>query len=275
MYRTNKKSCYNSNDLFLTGGGYTRGPICMRKRLFEIIEASQGDDVPSSIYDYFMIAVIVLSLVPLAFKETLPVFVSIERVTVVIFIVDYLLRLFTADYKLEKGIASFFLYPFTIMALIDLLCILPSFTSLATGFRLLKVLRLMRAFRVFRAAKMLRYSRSIVLITDVIKEQKSPLLAVCVLAVSYIVVSALVVFNVEPDTFRNFFDAIYWATVSLTTVGYGDIYPISTAGRVITILSSLFGIAVIALPAGIVTAGFMEKLHNNPETMSNRKEEKD
>ena len=247
----------------------------MRKRLFEIIEASQGDDVPSSIYDYFMIAVIVLSLVPLAFKETLPVFVSIERVTVVIFIVDYLLRLFTADYKLEKGIASFFLYPFTIMALIDLLCILPSFTSLATGFRLLKVLRLMRAFRVFRAAKMLRYSRSIVLITDVIKEQKSPLLAVCVLAVSYIVVSALVVFNVEPDTFRNFFDAIYWATVSLTTVGYGDIYPISTAGRVITILSSLFGIAVIALPAGIVTAGFMEKLHNNPETMSNRKEEKD
>lgn len=251
------------------------GIVKFRKRLFEIIEASQGDDVPSSIYDYFMIAVIVLSLVPLAFKETLPVFVSMERVTVAIFILDYILRLITADYKLNKGVASFFIYPFTFMALIDILCILPSFTSLATGFRLLKVLRLMRAFRVFRAAKMLRYSRSIVLITDVIKEQKSPLLAVCVLAVSYIVVSALVVFNVEPDTFGNFFDAIYWATVSLTTVGYGDIYPISTAGRVITILSSLFGIAVIALPAGIVTAGFMEKLHDNPETMSNGKEEID
>ena len=233
----------------------------MRKRLFEIIEASQGSDILSSIYDYFMIAVIFLSLIPLAFKETVPFFMVIERVTVIIFIVDYLLRLITADYKLEKGIASFFLYPFTIMAIIDLLCILPSFTGLASGFKLLKVLRLMRAFRVFRAAKMLRYSKSIVLIADVMKEQRSPLLAVCVLAFSYIVISALVVFNVEPDTFGNFFDAVYWATVSLTTVGYGDIYPVSTAGRVITMLSSLFGIAVIALPAGIITAGFMDKLH--------------
>ena len=234
----------------------------MRKRIFEIIEASQGNDTLSSIYDYFMIVIIVVSLIPLAFKETLPAFTVMEQVTVAIFIFDYILRLITADYKLNKGVASFFVYPFTVMALIDILCILPSFTSLAAGFKLLKVLRLMRAFRVFRAAKMLRYSKSIVMIVDVMKEQKSPLLAVCAMAFSYIVISALVVFNVEPDTFGNFFDAIYWATVSLTTVGYGDIYPVSTAGRVITMLSSLFGIAVIALPAGIITAGFMEKLNN-------------
>lgn len=233
----------------------------MKKRIFEIIEASRGDDKLSSIYDYFMIAVIIVSLVPLAFKQTIPAFTVMERVTVIIFIIDYLLRLLTADYKLDKGWVSFILYPFTLMALIDLVCILPSFTALASGFKLLKVLRLLRAFRVFRAAKMLRYSKSLVLISDVIKEQKSPLIAVCVLAFSYIIISALVVFNVEPDTFENFFDAIYWATVSLTTVGYGDIYPVSTAGRVITMLSSLFGIAVIALPAGIITAGFMDKLH--------------
>ena len=233
-----------------------------RKRLFEIIEASTGEDLASSIYDYFMMAVIVMSLLPLAFKKTYPFFNVMEWASVVIFIIDYFFRLITADFKLKKRWASFILYPFTLMALLDLVCILPSFTALSSSFKLFKVLRLMRAFRVLRAAKMLRYSKSIVLISDVVKEQKSPLIAVCVLAVSYIIISALVVFNVEPDTFGNFFDAIYWATVSLTTVGYGDIYPVSTAGRIITMLSSLFGIAVIALPAGIITAGFMDKLRN-------------
>ncbi len=208
-----------------------------------------------------MIAVIVLSLVPLAFKQNTTFLSVLDKVTVSIFLADYVLRFLTADYKLKKGWLSFLLYPFTFMALIDILCILPSFTPLHAGFRILKVFRLLRSFRVIRAAKMLRYSKSLVLVADVIREQKSALIAVCVLAVSYIVISALVVFNVEPGTFNNFFDAVYWATVSLTTVGYGDIYPVSTAGRIITMLSSFFGIAIIALPAGIITAGFMEKLN--------------
>lgn len=237
----------------------------IRKRLFEVIEISSGDDLASSIYDYSMMVVIIASLVPLAFKQPVAAFTIVEKVTVVVFIVDYLMRLFTADLKLKKGWVSFFIYPFTLMALIDLMCILPSFTALSSGFKVLKVLRLLRAFRVFRAAKMLRYSKSFLIISDVIKEQRSPLIAVCVLAFSYIIISALVVFNVEPNTFGDFFDAIYWATVSLTTVGYGDIYPVSTAGRIITMLSSLFGIAVIALPAGIITAGFMDKLNEKKE----------
>lgn len=236
----------------------------LRRRLFKIIEISSGDDVVSSIYDYSMMVIIIASLVPLAFKQTNTAFKVIEKVTGVIFIIDYLMRLFTADLKLKRGWVSFILYPFTLMALIDLMCILPSFTTLSSGFKVLKVFRLLRAFRVFRAAKMLRYSKSF-LIIDVIKEQKSPLIAVCVLAFSYIIISALVVFNVEPNTFDNFFDAIYWATVSLTTVGYGDIYPVSTAGRIITMLSSLFGIAIIALPAGIITAGFMDRLNEKQE----------
>jgi voltage-gated potassium channel len=99
------------------------------------------------------------------------------------------------------------------------------------------------------------------MIVDVIREQRTALLAVGSLAVGYILVSALVVFNIEPDSFETFFDAVYWATVSLTTVGYGDIYPISTAGRVITMLSSILGIAVVALPAGIITAGYMDRLN--------------
>ena len=85
-------------------------------------------------------------------------------------------------------------------------------------------------------------------------------MTVLTLALAYIIISALVIFNVEPDTFDNFFDAVYWATVSLTTMGYGDIYPVTAAGRIITMLSSLFGIAIVALPAGIVTAGYMEEI---------------
>ena len=94
----------------------------------------------------------------------------------------------------------------------------------------------------------------------VFKEQRKPLLTVAIVAIVYIFVSAVIVFNVEPDTFNTFFDAIYWATISLTTVGYGDIYPVSTAGRVVTMVSSLFGIGIIALPSGIITAGFMKEM---------------
>ena len=85
-------------------------------------------------------------------------------------------------------------------------------------------------------------------------------MAVGALAIAYILISALIIFNVEPDSFQNFFEAVYWATVSLTTVGYGDIYPVTSVGRVITMISSLFGVAIVALPAGIITAGYMKEL---------------
>lgn len=236
-----------------------------RKRIFQIIETSSGNDTASSIYDFSMIVVIVASLVPLAFKESTPAFLVIEWVTTAIFIVDYLLRLLTADLKLQKGAASFLFYPITPLAIIDLLCILPAFIALSSSFRLLKIVRLLRAFRVFRAFKALRYSRNMIIIVSVIRKQRTALLAVFSLAASYILISALVIFNVEPDSFDNFFDAVYWATVSLTTVGYGDIYPVTDAGRVITMLSSILGIAVVALPAGIITAGYMSELEKEKE----------
>lgn len=237
----------------------------IRKRIFQIIETSNGNDTTSSIYDFSMIVVIVSSLIPLAFKESTPAFVIIEWVTTAIFIVDYLLRLMTADHKLQKGAASFLLYPITPLAIIDLLCILPAFIALSSSFRLLKIVRLLRAFRVFRAFKALRYSRNMIIIVSVIRKQKTALLAVFSLAASYILISALVIFNVEPDSFGDFFDAVYWATVSLTTVGYGDIYPVTDAGRIITMLSSILGIAVVALPAGIITAGYMSEIEKEKE----------
>lgn len=233
-----------------------------RRRIYEIIETAGEGDRASAAYDYSMIVVIVASLVPLGFKSSTPALHVLDVISVGIFILDYALRLLTADFKLGKGARSFVLYPVTPMAILDLLCILPSFTAVSGGLRLLKIIRLLRTFRVLRAAKMLRYSRSIVLIVDVIREQRAPLIAVGSLAAAYILISALVVFNVEPDSFDTFFDAVYWATVSLTTVGYGDIYPTSTAGRVITMISSVLGIAIVALPSGIITAGYMERIRS-------------
>ena len=146
------------------------------------------------------------------------------------------------------------------MAIIDLISILPSLTVLSQGFKLLRLLRMFRALRVFRVFKLFRYLKNAQIIANIFKKQKGPLCYVLILALGYIVSSALVVFNVEPDSFNTIFDAIYWATVSLTTMGYGDIYPVAEIGRIVTMISSLFGIAIVALPAGIITAGYMDEL---------------
>ncbi|NCB52366.1 MAG: ion transporter [Clostridia bacterium] len=235
----------------------------MLNRIYQIIEPAGDGDKASRAYDLSMMAVIVTSLVPLAFKQETTTFFVIDKVCVTIFIIDYALRLMTANIKLHKGVASFFIYPVTAWAIIDLLSILPSFSILGSGFRVLRVMRLLRSSRVFRALKILRYSKNFEIIIRVFKKQKGPLLAVCILALGYILISALIIFNVEPDSFDSFFEAVYWATVSLTTVGYGDIYPVTTIGRVITMISAILGIAIIALPSGIITAGYMEEVSKN------------
>jgi voltage-gated potassium channel len=233
----------------------------MRKRLYEIIEVAKDGDLVSTFYDVLMLCTIVISTIPLAFKTTNTLFQYIDAVTTVIFIIDYVFRWMTADHKMHKGgVKPFIKYPFTPMAIIDLISILPGVTILSDGFRLFRLFRIFRTFRVFKA---FRYSKSILIIVRVIKNSKEALLAVCTLALGYIIVSALIVFNVEVDSFDTFFDAIYWATVSLTTVGYGDIYPVTTAGRIITMISSIFGIAIVALPAGIITAGYMDALNED------------
>lgn len=232
----------------------------MRERIFKVIELSDGDRL-SSAYDWLMVVTISVSLVPLAFKENPPGLDVLDKVCVAIFIVDYLLRLVTADYKYgSRRATSFLRYPFSFMAIIDLVSILPSLTVLNGSFKLLRIMRMVRALRVLRVFKAARYSKSIRIIVSVFRKSREPLIAVGTLAVAYILISALIVFNVEPESFGTFFDAIYWATVSLTTVGYGDIYPVTAIGRAVTMVSSIFGIAVVALPAGIITAGYMSEL---------------
>ena len=232
----------------------------MRERIFNIIEVDAENDKASKLYDLFMMIVIIISLIPLCTHKNLDIFNVIDKISVAIFIIDYILRWITADKKLNRGLLSFVLYPFTFMAIIDMLSILPSLTVLAKGYRLLKVFRLIKTFKIFRIFKAFRYSKNIEMIMNVFRKQKDSLLVVCGFALAYILISALIIFNVEPETFPTMYDAIYWATISLTTVGYGDVYATSEIGKFITMISAVLGIAIVALPAGIIIAGYQEEL---------------
>lgn len=224
----------------------------MRKKIYNILNQN-------AIYDTFMFAVIIMSIIPLAFVKQQSWMTLIDRITVIIFIVDYILRWFVAD-KLSNKLNKFILYPLTPMTIIDLLSILPSITLLNSSFKLLKIFRLFKSLRLLKILKLVRYSKSITMICNVFKKQKETFITILVMAITYILISALVIINVEPETFPTYFDALYWATISLTTVGYGDVYAVTTIGKIITMISSFLGIAVVALPAGIITSGLMDEL---------------
>ncbi|MGT2742555.1 ion transporter [Streptococcus plurextorum] len=234
----------------------------MRNNLFKMLTMQDRRFRPSVYYNYFMIFVIVLSLIPLMTKSHSSLLQLLEVLTFFVFALDYILRWSVADSLLGKEAKSFLIYPFTFWAILDLLCLLPYVTLLNNSFKLLKLFRMIRALRV---VKLFRYSKNIEIIISVLKKQREALFIVGMLAISYIFISALLLFNLEPQTFENFFDAIYWATISLTTVGYGDIYARTVLGKTLTMISALLGVAIVALPAGIITAGYMEELskHKN------------
>lgn len=213
-----------------------------------------GDKL-SRAYDIFIITAIIVSLIPLVVNGNDASVHLIEEICIGIFVIDYILRLSTADFKMKKVKYSFFKYPFTPMAVIDLLSILPICTPLSQDFYLLRILRLARTIKV------IRYSKSAQIIFRVFVSQKKALLSVLGFTCVYIFIISVVIFNAEPETFNTIFDAVYWGTVTITTLGYGDLYPVSTVGRVIAMISALVGIAVIALPSGIITAGYMNEMN--------------
>lgn len=236
-----------------------------RKALFNIIEYDDEHRSRwSTLYDVVMLVMIVISIVPLMFRKQTVAFDLMDRISVCFFIIDYLLRWFTADFKhnKRKPWQAFILHPFTPMAILDLFSILPSVGIFGRSLKVLRVVRLLKTLRLFR---FLRYSRQIQILVKVLRKEKKILLTVMGIAIFYIFVTALIMFNVESSAegnaiFSSFFDALYWATTTLTTVGYGDIYPVSEIGRFISMLSSLFGVAVIALPSGVITASYLDEL---------------
>lgn len=236
-----------------------------RKRIFEIVENGDPTDTVSRAYDIIMMLAIFASIFPLMFAHDHPAFHYIEQVTVTLFMLDYVLRWATADFKLKKGAVSFLIYPFSIWALIDLASILPAFTVVNNGF---KILRMTRLLRIMRLLKIIRYATQIQVLGRVIKKESTVLLTVLGISIFYVFLTALVMFNAEPHinpttgepTFDTFFDALYWATVTLTTVGYGDMIPVTDTGRLVSMLSSLFGVAIIALPSGVITASYLDEI---------------
>lgn len=237
----------------------------LRQQIYNLINRDRKGMWASRLYDWYMLVMILASIIPLMFIEDYPIFRVIETVTVSAFIIDYILRWTTSNLELKKGAVSYLIYPFTPMAIIDLLSILPGLNILNPSF---KLLRLTRLLKIVRLLKIFRYSDKITMFLKVLKKERQVLLSVLMLALFYIFITALVMFNAEPhinphtgnETFHSFFDALYWATVTLTTVGYGDLCPVTDIGRMVSMFSSLFGVAVIALPSGVITASYLEEL---------------
>ena len=247
-----------------------------RKKIDHLVNPEEHTRA-SRAYDFIMLLAIAASIIPLMFRFQSTLFLIMEIVATVCFIIDYIFRWSTADYQSDRSrLGAFLVYPFTPMAIIDLLSILPIFNIANPAFRVTRVYRLMRILRIFRV---IRYFEPLKIIFSVIRRQRRILWTVLVLALFYIFITALIMFNAEeeinPETgkylFESFFDAFYWAACTLTTVGYGDLYPISHIGRVISIISSMVGISMIALPSGIRTAGYMDELNRRNEKKQDTK----
>ena len=223
-------------------------------------------------YDYLMIVAIIIGTVPLLFREQIKLFWYFDIISGVIYLVDYILRWITCDLRSDKPKwKALLLYPFTPMAILDLLSILPTFNLLAPAYKLTKAMRLLK---ILRFTRIVYYVGPLEIFVSVIKKQWKLLLTVMFVAFFDILVTAIIIFQsekeIDPVTgeyiFKSFYDAIYWATITLTTVGYGDLYPVSNVGKTLSIISSLFGIAIIAMPSSIITAGYMQELNRRIKT---------
>ena len=236
----------------------------MRTRIYEIVSRPKRGDNASCLYDLFIVIVALFSIAPAVVHtksigtEAQHILATIDVVTVYILSFDYLLNWMTFDIAEGKRgkWKEFLKYPFTFEAIINLLSILPTLNLLPSGFLFLRALRIVRLFR---------YSRQLTIIVNVFIHERKTLGSVFMLAIAYIFATALIMFTFEPETFDNFMDAVYWATITLTTIGFGDITPTSDLGHILTTLTSIFGIFIFALPAGIMTGGFLQQLRQKEE----------
>ena len=237
----------------------------IKKRVFQIISIGQRGDLPSKAFDIFITLTIFANIAAMllgtfeSFDRYSSAIKLTELVTVVFFAIEYVLRIWTADQlypHLSPAKAKLrFLISFD--GVVDLLTILP-FVYL-TGFIVFRILRVARIFHLFRINT---GSDSFAVIVSVIFEKKNQILSSLFIIVVLMIASSLGIYGAEheaqPEAFNNAFSGMWWSISALLTVGYGDIYPITAAGRIMGMIIALLGVGVVAIPTGIISAGFVE-----------------
>ena len=242
-----------------------------RKQTAEIIDVRTGSDWVSHLYDFVYIFLIIANLtvsVLLTYDRIRaqyePVLLLIERITVTTFLVDYLLRLWAAKYLYPEfsELRAVRKYVLSFTGIVDLLSFLPYFLPVffPSGAVAFRMLRIMRVFRLFRINA---YYDSFKLITEVLSSKKQQLFSSVFTILILMLASSLCMYSLEheaqPEVFSNAFSGIWWAASTLLTVGYGDIYPITTLGKMFGIFITFLGVGMVAIPTGIISAGFVDQ----------------
>jgi len=242
-----------------------------KRRVFQIIEVGYDLDFMSRAYDFINVFAILLNIlisVLYTFENIKAQYGSwltvIEIITICFFAVDYFLRVWTADIlysELPKG-KAFRKYIFSFMGIVDLLSFLPYFLPVffpagTVAFRMIRIVRIFRLFRINA------YYDSLSVITEVIASKAQQLISSVFIILVLMLASSLCMYSLEheaqPEVFQNAFSGIWWATSTLLTVGYGDIYPITTMGKLFGIFISFLGVGMVAIPTGIISAGFVNQ----------------
>ena len=245
--------------------------VPLRQRLYEIVEVSTPDDPAGRVYDLVSVILVLANLtatILLTFSEIATryrgILVFVEVVTVGFFLIDYVLRILCAKYAWPAlpERKAVFKYVFSLMGIIDLLSFLPYFLPAvfpegAVAFRMIRVIRIFRLFRINA------YYDSLNVIAEVLKSRRQQLLSSVFIILVLMVASSLCMYSIEheaqPDVFKNAFSGMWWAVSTLLTVGYGDIYPITTLGKFVGIVLTFLGVGLVAIPTGIISAGFVEQ----------------
>ena len=242
----------------------------IKQRTYEVLEGTRSNDKVSSAVSILLICLILINvakiiadtfdLPPLAVK----IGGVVETVSVVIFTIEYILRLWVADlsYPERSPFRARLRHMRSFAAIIDLVSLLPSFIGpMSANFM---VLRMLRVLRLLRAFKLNRYTHALHDIGEVFRKKASQLLSSMLVVSFLMVISSVLMYDAEheaqPEVFNNALSGLWWAIATLTTVGYGDIYPVTAVGRVISGVIALLGIGLVAVPTGIITAGFSEHI---------------
>lgn len=246
----------------------------VKKRIFEIIQIGSREDVPSRIGDLVIVVSILLNIAVLflgtfeELKRYFGIFKIIEAITILLFCIEYLLRIWTAEYiytDVGKWKARF-KFIMSAEGIIDLLTILPFF--FLYGFAAFRMLRVVRIFHLFRIN--MNYD-SFNVITSVLLEKKNQIVSSVFIIVVLMLASSLCIYGAEHDAqpmaFKNAFSGIWWSMSTIFTVGYGDIYPVTAAGKLMGVVITFLGVGSVAIPTGIISAGFVE---NYTEMQRNR-----